>query len=108
MSAIGKMFIKYCKYKGDLKVISLVRRKEYFPLLEKEGSEYHLDMTDSDFEEKLTKLAAELEATACIDSIGGDLSSKLFKAMPRNSTLYTFGYLSSPIMNGLDMRELIS
>ncbi len=48
-SALGRMFIRFCKEKG-IKTINIVRRDDYIQELKDEGADYVLNSTAPDFE----------------------------------------------------------
>ncbi len=63
------------------------------------GIEHVLVTSDKGFERELGKLAAELGATAVFDGVGGDLTSRIVPQLPKNSTIYFYGFLgaSAPV-----------
>jgi len=93
-SALGRMLIKYFK-NLDIKLINVVRREEYVRELKSEGADYVLNSQDSDFEKKLAEVLEKENVTMAIDAIAGDFANTLIKALPRGSTYYSYGFLSS-------------
>jgi len=105
-SAIGRMMIRYFKHKG-LKLINIVRREEVIEELKKEGAYIVLNSKADDFEEKLKEVAEKEGATVCFESIVGDMTGKILKNMPENSTVHIYGALSDLTINKLGVSEFI-
>jgi NADPH2:quinone reductase len=105
MSALGKMLIKLFKKEG-IKSINLVRKDEYFPSLTELGSDHNLNIT-SDFSKDLEKVTKEFGATIYFSAVGGDTTGKVLTALPPKSVAYVYGALSSHILNGIPVPELL-
>jgi len=105
-SGLGKMLIRTFKEAG-IKSIITVRRDEYIKDLKDIGADYVLNMKDKNFEEELKKIANEISATICFESIGGELTGKVFSAMPDNSKMYTYGALSGDTINSLSIGDFL-
>ena len=58
-------------------------------------------MNSEKFAENFKQIAGELNATVCVDSLGGDLAGVLFNNMPLNSVLICYGSVLGAL-NGID------
>ncbi|KAL4459917.1 hypothetical protein ABPG74_003443 [Tetrahymena malaccensis] len=92
-SALGKMVVRYFQQNG-IKVINLVRRQEQVDTLKAIGAEYVLNQTDPNFNEQLSKLSEELQATIFFDAVAGSTTADVIYQMPKGSTVYVYGGLS--------------
>jgi len=92
-SAVGKQLIRELKEEG-VKSINLVRRDEYIQGLKDIGADYVLNINDPDFEANLKKIAQDEQATIALDAVGGELSGKIFDALPPGSRHLIYGGLS--------------
>lgn len=98
---VGK-FIRHFAQSHKIEVINLVRKPEQVEALKNEGVKYVLNISDDDFYKQLRTLASELKATAAIDAVGGELSGKLFNALPINGEVIVYGGLSGQPLSGFD------
>ena len=89
----SRMLLRLFKEEG-IKTISVVRKDEQKKVCLDNGATYALNSTDADFEDQLKKLAAEINATACIECVMGDLLGKIMRNMPRRSEIIWYGKLS--------------
>ena len=71
------------------------------------GCEYVLNQKDSDFKQKLSKLAAELQATVMLECIGGTFTSELMACMPLKSTCVFYGSLVEEGLGGFEGGEMM-
>lgn len=106
-SALGKMLIRLLKQEGSIKIINLVRKDSYFDELTKLGSDCNLNMTSKTFEDDLAKAAKDLEATAYLSAVAGELTGKVLKLMPNNSTAFVYGALSGGTLKELAVDDFI-
>jgi NADPH:quinone reductase-like Zn-dependent oxidoreductase len=90
---IGRFLNNLAKEKG-MKVVNLVRKAEQIEELNKEGFELVLDITDENFSDNLSGLAADVDARIAFDAVGGELSGHILNAMPEGSDLVLYGGLS--------------
>jgi NADPH:quinone reductase-like Zn-dependent oxidoreductase len=98
---VGK-FIRHFAQSSNIKVINLVRKPAQVEALKSEGVEYVLNISDDNFDAQLRALTSELEPTAAIDAVGGELSGKLFNALPINGEVIVYGGLSGQPLSGFD------
>ncbi len=91
--ALGQMVLRMGQSR-HVPVIHIVRREAQVELLRSMGGEYILNSTDSDFDEKLHRLAHQLKATLILDPVGGDQTRQLLNAAPSGSTALVYGSLS--------------
>jgi len=105
-SSLGKMLLRKCDKEG-IKIINVVRGERLVQRLEEEGAEYILDQEDENFEEDLAALSRELGVTIGFDCVAGDLSGKLIKSMPSNSTLIVYGSLQKPSLTAISVADLL-
>lgn len=91
-SATGYALAALAQQRG-LAAIFLVRSESARQAMLEHGVK-HVLVTDANCTSKLTVLAAELNATAVFDGVGGDLTGVVALALPLNSTIYLYGFLS--------------
>lgn len=77
----------------NMPAIFLVRSLAAQDSLQRRGIEHVIVTADDNFERRLGGLAAELQATAVFDGVGGDLTSHIAPSLPPNSTIYIYGLL---------------
>jgi len=75
--------------------IFLVRSGKARERLIQHGVDHVLVTTEPQFDDKLSRLAAELEATAVFDGVGGELLTRTIPNLSVNSTIYVYGFLGS-------------
>ena len=92
-SALGKMIHNLGK-KFEVPVIHIVRKSEQVDQLKNEGREFVLNSSDEKFQKELFKLSKKLNATYCLDAVGGEVASKIFATLPYGSELVSYGNLS--------------
>ena len=97
-SALGKMLGRLCA-QYNIPLINIVRNKAQLELLKETGEKYILNSKETDFEKKLEKLAAELNATLFLDAVTGPQTSVLLRAAPRGATILTYARLSGEPMD---------
>lgn len=105
-SALGRMLIRYFKYKG-IKLINVVRKDEYIEELKKEGADYVLNSQAPDFESQLKEIAEREGATVSFEAVAGELTGKILRNQPNNSTCYIYGGLSGTSVNNIDVADFI-
>ncbi len=108
-AAMGQVggFIRFFAHDHQIKVINLVRKESQAKALHDRGEKYVLDTSFEDFPDALHRLAADLNATAAIDAVGGDLTSRIFNAMPTGSEVILFGGLSGMPVSSIDPLQII-
>ena len=77
----------------DIPILSVVRSEEARQQLTELGATQILNQSDPEFEKQFEELSAQLNTTAVFDGVGGDLISKIARLLPRNSTIYAYGFL---------------
>ena len=75
--------------------IFLVRSAKAREALIGSGVEHVLLTTENGFEDRLSKLAADLGATAVFDGIGGGLLGRILPTLPANATVYVYGFIDT-------------
>ena len=76
-------------------------------MLQKLGANYILNSSDSDFDERLKEMATKMDAKICFDAIGGEMTGRTLRCMPKNSTVYVYGILDGPVVNKIDIKNFI-
>jgi len=104
-SAVGRMLIRYFKYKG-IKLINIVRKEEQIEELKAAGADYVLNSQAEDFEQKLKELAEQESATIAFDAINGEFTGKVLRAQPVKSIIYVYGSMAGFSANGVGTMEL--
>ena len=66
-------------------------------MLKSEGAKFILNSSDESFNEDLSKLIKEHNVKLFFDAIGGEITGRILKLMPKNSTAYVYGCLSKQV-----------
>ena len=48
-----------------------------------------------------------MDAKICFDAIGGEMTGRTLRCMPKNSTVYVYGILDGPVVNKIDIKNFI-
>ena len=73
----------------------MVRKPAQVEILRsQESAEYILDSSSPDFTTDLQVMCDKLQPRCMLDSVAGELTGIILKAMPKNSTAYVYGVLS--------------
>ena len=91
-SATGRAMLGVCLV-NDIPLISIVRNQEEKESLQDLNATNILTQENPDFEAQLEQLSNELNTRAVFDGVGGKLISKVAGALPRSSTIYSYGFL---------------
>ncbi len=91
-SATGIAMLGIC-FAYDIPLLSIVRSGEAKQQLAELGATQILNQSDPEFEKQFEELSVRLNTTAVFDGVGGGLISKIAKLLPRNSTIYAYGFL---------------
>ena len=75
-------------------VLYLVRSEDTGEELRALHFEHVLVTSDDDFDAKFERLAEELKTTAVFDGVGGELITRIAPRLPRNSTVWFYGFLA--------------
>lgn len=75
-------------------ILFLVRSEEAAEALLALGLQHVLVTSDAEFDTTFERLAAELKTTAVFDGAGGDLITRIAPRLPRNSTIWFYGFLA--------------
>lgn len=75
-------------------VLFLVRSERAAETLRALDLQHVLVTTDAQFGTKFEEVAAELNTTAVFDGAGGDLITRIAPLLPRNSTVWFYGFLA--------------
>ena len=105
-SQLGRMLVAMAS-ELTFPVINVVRREAQVELLKSMGAAHVLNSSDDDFVERLGAIAAELQATAAFEAIGGEMTGTLFNVLPEGSTVFVYGALSEAACDNIDPIELI-
>jgi len=95
-SATGIALLGFC-LTYNFPLISIVRTEEGRKELESLGAKNIVIQSDSDFNAQLTDMAQALNATAIFDGVGGDILNKILSLIPRNSVIYSYGYIGDAV-----------
>ena len=108
-AALGQVgrFVSFLAKEKGLKLINLVRKAGHVDELRALGEAYVLDINSDDFAIQLKQLATDLNVTAAIDAVGGELTGEILNAMPAGSELLLYGGLSGMPIGGIDPLEII-
>jgi len=105
-SQLGRMMVRILKKEG-IKTINIIRRPEQRKILEDLGADVVINSEEPDFENTLRAKAEELNATCLFEAISGDITHKLIRALPRDSTCYTYGKLAKEDLGKIDFHEFL-
>ena len=92
-SALGKMFIKWCKASG-IPLVNLVRRQEQVDLLKAIGAEHVFNTSENDWKNKAKQVCDELGVSAGFDAIAGSSTSDIAELLANGGAVYNYGRLS--------------
>lgn len=92
-SATGRALLGVCQAR-DFPVISLVRTESGRAALARLGAQHALVIEDAGFDAQLQELSERTKATAVFDGVGGVLVGRVARALPRGSTVYSYGFLA--------------
>ena len=81
----------------NLPALFLVRSEGGAEALRAIGLEHVLVTSDVSFDNEFEQLAAELKTTAVFDGVGGDLITRIAPRLPRNSTVWFYGFLAGAV-----------
>ena len=77
------------------RAISIVRRDDQIPLLEKAGAAYVLNYEKPDFEKRLAEVCRAEEPRIFLDAVTGPLASTIFHVMPKRARWIIYGRLDN-------------
>ena len=92
-SATGLALAALARLK-HLPVLFLVRSERTAEALRALNLRHVLVTSDAEFGRTFEELAAELKTTAVFDGAGGDLITRIAPLLPRNSTVWFYGFLA--------------
>ncbi len=92
-SATGLALAALARLK-QIPVLFLVRSERAAEALRALDLQHVLVTSDAGFDMAFEELAAELKATAVFDGAGGDLITRIAPRLPRNSTVWFYGFLA--------------
>ena len=105
-SSLCRMAARYLKQR-NLKPIMIVRREAHVRELIEDGAEWVIDSSQPGYLETLKSVVNEAQPNIFFDALGGRDALDVLGAMPENSTLYNYGYLSSKHFPDLGSADLI-
>lgn len=91
-SATGIALLGFCLM-YDFPLISVVRSAAGRKELEALGAKNIVVQSDENFNQQLTDMAQTLNTTAIFDGAGGRTISNVLPAVPRNSVVYSYGFI---------------
>ena len=77
------------------RAISIVRRDDQIPLLEKAGAAHVLNYEKPDFEKRLAEVCRAEEPRIFLDAVTGPLASTIFHVMPKRARWIIYGRLDN-------------
>lgn len=92
-SALGQMIARL-SLRYHVPAIHIVRRPEQVQLLLSMGCKHVLDSNEPGFVERLKEFSLKWGATIALDAVGGELTQRLAKAMPKGSRIIIYGALA--------------
>lgn len=91
--ALGVMLGRLLRHQGRV-VIAVVRRPAQVATLRNAGIDHVLDSSAEGFDQRLRTLAAEHAATLALDAVGGEMTGRLFDALPPGGIVRVYGMLA--------------
>jgi NADPH2:quinone reductase len=95
-SATGIALLGFCITYG-FPLISIVRNEDGRKELEALGAKNIVVQSDADFSNQLADMAQTLNTTAIFDGVGGDILNKILTLLPRNSVIYSYGFIGDTV-----------
>ncbi|WP_420237458.1 alcohol dehydrogenase catalytic domain-containing protein [Telmatobacter bradus] len=92
-SATGLALAALARLK-NIPVLFLARSERAAEALRALQLKHVLVTSDAGFDAMFERLAAELKTTAVFDGVGGDLITRIAPRLPRNSTVWFYGFLA--------------
>lgn len=93
-SALGKMFVRWCKIEG-IHLVNLVRRSEQVDILRSLGTDLVINTAEENWKSKAKEMIKSLGgATIGFDAIAGIATNEVMELLEPGSTAYTYGRLS--------------
>ncbi|CAK4646606.1 unnamed protein product [Aphanomyces euteiches] len=92
-SALGKMLVRYAA-QFNIQVIGVVRSQEQVEALHGIGAKYVVNTSTEGWQDELTNLCNELNASIGFDCVGGELPGQVQACMPAKSELFVYGNLT--------------
>lgn len=106
MGQVGR-FIRFFAAQQNIPVINLVRKDKHLEELTAAGERFVLNINSEDFPDALQRMSADIQATAVLDAVGGELTGKLLNAAPAGSEVILYGGLSGTPVSGLSTLDII-
>jgi NADPH:quinone reductase-like Zn-dependent oxidoreductase len=100
-------FVRDMAKEHAMEVINIVRKTETANQLKQQGVKHVLCQADENFEEKLTSLSLQLQATTAFDAVGGELTGQMLNALTGDSELVVYGGLSNKPASGIGLKGVI-
>ena len=91
------MMIKMITRSEGVTIVNMVRKEEGADLLKSLGAEYVVVTGKEGWEEEMKQLIKKLNISVVFDAIAGDMSGKMMKMLPSNSTTIVYGGLSGSL-----------
>lgn len=95
-SATGLALAALAHARG-IPALFLVRSGRAAQTLQALGMDHVLVTDDPDFDARFEQRAAELKTTSVFDGAGGDLITRIAPRLPRNSTIWFYGFLGGAV-----------
>lgn len=106
-SSLGKMLAKLFKDR-NIKLINLVRNEEACNTMKKISEEFiNLNTSDPEFNLKLKTAINTNHPSIYVSFLGGNLPTRVFEEMDKNSTLYSLGNMTNNDLNGFSSMPFI-
>eukprot|EP01135_Chromosphaera_perkinsii_P000663 Nk52_evm30s147 gene=Nk52_evmTU30s147 len=105
-SAAGRMLIRECDA-VNIRVICVVRRADQIDVCRKEGAQFIIDSSQSDWKAKLTEMCLEFKCKLAFDAVGGSMTGILLDSLAPKGEVYLYGNLSGRAISNLDPSAFI-
>jgi NADPH:quinone reductase-like Zn-dependent oxidoreductase len=103
-SQLGRMLNRLAARK-HIPIVNVVRRPAQAALLKNMGAPYVYDSSHPDFDAAFHAACAETQATLLFETVGGETTARLMRALPDKSTVFIVGTISGeqPQLDRLSM-----
>jgi len=105
-SQLGQMMVKLADEQGCT-IVNMVRKEEGAELLRSLGAKHVVVTSREDWQDQLKDLISKLNISVAFDAIAGDMSGTMMQLLPEGSTTVVYGGLSSRLVNGLPVIDMI-
>lgn len=105
-SQLGRMCISLAR-QSNIPLINIVRKEEQIAVLKNLDAQIVLNSTAPDFDKQLRELCEKHKATLAFDAVGGPMTGRLVRALPRGGKVVVYGALSYQPCTDVEPLDLV-